>query len=141
VRLHSTAGFVILACAVIVVAAGQPPAQRTAPPSQKEGPADTAEEQDTRKDCLGCHGPFSKIVEATADYVAPSGEKTSPHKYIPHNSDIEDEIAECSHCHVVHPVDPPPAKGSIDLSKVTVQWCYKACHHQKNFNSCKKCHI
>jgi hypothetical protein len=140
-KIHSVAGMVILACAVILGATGWPSSQKTGPTSQEMTPASTQDAKDLKKECLGCHGPFAKIVEATAKFVAPSGEKTSPHKYIPHNSDIEEEIAECSECHPAHPVDPLPKKGSIDLSKVTVEWCYKACHHQKNFNSCKKCHI
>ena len=91
-------------------------------------------------ECLTCYGPFDKIIEATAKYVAPSGEKTSPHRYVPHDSKKEEDIPECTHCHTAHPLDPPPAHGSIDLSKVGVQWCYDACHHEKNFTSCKQCH-
>jgi hypothetical protein len=96
--------------------------------------------KDSGKECLRCHSPYDQIVEATAKYVAPSGEKTSPHKYVPHDSKIEDEIPECSHCHTAHPLDPPPAKGSMDRSKVGVEWCYKQCHHQKDLKSCKECH-
>ncbi len=92
------------------------------------------------KECLTCHAPYDKLIEATAKYVAPSGEKTSPHKYVPHNSKDEKEIPECTHCHAVHPVDPLPKKGSIDRSKLNVQWCYTACHHTKDLQSCKKCH-
>ena len=91
-------------------------------------------------ECLGCHGPFGEIIKATANYVAPSGEKTSPHRYVPHDSKKEEDIPECSHCHTAHPLDPLPAQGSIDLSKVGVQWCYDTCHHQKNFAPCQKCH-
>ena len=91
-------------------------------------------------ECLRCHGPFDKIIEASAKYVAPSGETTSPHRYVPHDSKEEEDIPECSHCHTAHPLDPLPAKGSIDLSKVGVQWCYGACHHEKDLTSCKKCH-
>jgi hypothetical protein len=90
--------------------------------------------------CLTCHGPFEKLAEATAKYVAPSGEKGTPHRYVPHNSKAADEIPECTKCHTAHPVDPPPAKGSIDVSKVTVKYCYDQCHHEKNLTSCKECH-
>ena len=93
----------------------------------------------TQKDCLDCHGPFNKLVEVTATYVAPSGEKTSPHRYVPHDSKLEKDIPECSRCHAAHPVSPLPAKGSIDLSKVNVEWCF-TCHHEKNLKSCKDCH-
>jgi hypothetical protein len=91
-------------------------------------------------ECLSCHAPYDKIVEATKNYVAPSGEKGSPHKYIPHDSKKVDEIPECSHCHTAHSLDPLPAKGSLDKSKVKVQWCYDECHHEKNLTSCKQCH-
>ena len=92
------------------------------------------------KECLTCHGPFDKLAEASAKYVAPSGEKGSPHRFVPHDSKKEGDIPECANCHKAHPVDPLPAKGSIDLSKVNVQWCYDTCHHEKNFEPCKKCH-
>ncbi len=92
------------------------------------------------KQCLECHGSFDKIIEASAKYVAPSGEKTSPHRYVPHDSKKAEDIPECSHCHAAHPLDPLPAQGSIDLSKVSVKRCYDACHHEKNLTSCKECH-
>ena len=38
---------------------------------------------DSRNECLGCHGPFGKLIEAGSKYVAPSGEKTSPHRFVP----------------------------------------------------------
>ena len=91
-------------------------------------------------ECLTCHGPFEKLVESSANYVAPSGEKGSPHRYVPHESKKEEDIPECTHCHKAHPLDPLPAQGSIDLSKVSVVWCYDQCHHEKNFTSCKECH-
>jgi hypothetical protein len=90
-------------------------------------------------DCLSCHGPFDKLIEVTAKYVAPSGEKTSPHRYVPHDSKLGKDVPECTHCHTAHPLSPLPASGSIDLSKVSVEWCY-TCHHEKNFTSCKECH-
>ncbi len=92
------------------------------------------------EECLDCHGSFDKLIEATAKYVAPSGEKTSPHRYVPHDSKRKEDIPKCSQCHTAHPLDPLPTPGSIDLSKVSVAWCYEACHHDKNFVSCKQCH-
>ncbi|HUP04982.1 MAG TPA: hypothetical protein VMU19_13395 [Bryobacteraceae bacterium] len=91
-------------------------------------------------ECLGCHGPFDKLAADTAKYVAPSGEKVSPHRYVPHDSKKEEDIPECTNCHKAHAPDAPPAAGSVDLTKVGVQWCYDACHHEKNFTSCKQCH-
>ena len=92
------------------------------------------------KECLACHGPFEKLIEASAKWVAPNGDKTSPHRYVPHDSKKDADIPDCTQCHTSHPIDPLPAKGSIDLSKVSVQWCYDACHHEKDFTPCKKCH-
>ena len=89
--------------------------------------------------CLDCHGPFDKLIETSAKYVAPSGEKTSPHRYVPHDSKQEKDIPDCSHCHTQHPLSPLPDKASIDLSKVSVEWCF-TCHHEKNLTSCKNCH-
>ena len=103
-----------------------------------------AEDQKAQKEqtalCLGCHAPFDKVVEASANWTMPTGEKVNPHRYVPHDSKLEDEISDCVHCHTVHPLDPLPAAKSIDLSKLNVQWCYQACHHEKNFQSCKDCH-
>lgn len=90
--------------------------------------------------CLDCHGPFDKLTEATAAWKAPSGEKTSPHRYVPHDSKKADDVPDCKNCHAEHAVSPPPATGSIDRSKITVDWCYKTCHHEKTFEPCKKCH-
>ena len=96
--------------------------------------------KDSDNVCLSCHGPFDELIEATADYVAPSEEKTSPHRYVPHNSKEVADIPECTQCHTAHPLDPLPESGSIDLSKVGVQWCYESCHHQQDLTSCKECH-
>jgi hypothetical protein len=89
--------------------------------------------------CLDCHGPFDKLAEATAAWKAPTGEKTSPHRYVPHTSKLADDVPDCTNCHTAHAL-PAPAAGSIDRSTVTVNWCYKTCHHEKTFEPCKKCH-
>ena len=83
--------------------------------------------------CLGCHGPFNKIIASSTNYVAPSGEKTSPHRYVPHDANAAVNIPECTNCHTAHSLSPLPTAGSIDLSKVGVGWCYVSCHHQNNF--------
>ncbi len=82
--------------------------------------------------CLACHGPFEKLVAATADYAWPNGEKTSPHRYLPHDSK---DIPECSNCHKPHPV---PLVSTEELPKPSVQWCYK-CHHRRVLQ-CGTCH-
>lgn len=108
--------------------------QAAASASQTQAPAVSKET------CLNCHGPFDKIIDASGSYVAPSGEKTSPHRYVPHDSKQEADIPECTNCHTVHSLDPLPVQGTVDLKKVGVQWCYEACHHEKNLTSCKECH-
>ena len=109
------------------------------PASAVAAPASAPAGGQTPTDCLHCHGPFDKLIAATASYVAATGEKTSPHRYVPHDSKLEKDIPACSQCHTAHPLSPLPAKGSIDLSKVKVEWCF-TCHHEKNFQSCKDCH-
>ncbi len=89
--------------------------------------------------CLNCHGPFVKLIVSTTNYVAASGEKISPHRYVPHDSKLQKDVPDCLHCHTAQSLTFLPAKGSIDLKKANVEWCY-SCHHEKNFQSCKDCH-
>lgn len=95
--------------------------------------------------CIRCH-PFDKVIAASASYVTKSGEKGNPHVYIgvdttnPHESKAEKNAPDCLKCHTTHSLAPLPAKGSIDLKALDVKWCYDACHHEKNFVPCKKCH-
>jgi hypothetical protein len=105
-----------------------------APPAQPGGPPATA----SKDACLNCHGPFDKLV-ASANYQAPSGEKVTPHRYVPHNAKEAKAIPECSNCHEPHPV-PPPASDLAALPKPDVQWCYTTCHHKNTFQLCKDCH-
>jgi hypothetical protein len=129
----------ILVCFFVFSARESTSAQNSGPaphPASAAGPAAAP----SKSECLSCHGPFDKLVEVSDKYTAPSGEKISPHRYVPHDSKKEEDIPECANCHVAHPLDPLPVPGSVDLSKVNVQWCYTACHHEKNFTSCKSCH-
>jgi hypothetical protein len=89
--------------------------------------------------CLNCHGPFEKLEAASPSYVAPSDEKITPHRYVPHNSKEEKSVPECGNCHQPHPVPPTPG-GLAAIAKPDVQWCYTTCHHENNFVTCKKCH-
>jgi predicted CXXCH cytochrome family protein len=85
--------------------------------------------------CLMCHGPFDKLISATADYKMTSGEeeiKSSPHRYVPHNSK---NITECSECHKPHPV---PLTSTEGLPKPNANWCY-LCHHE-GVLQCGTCH-
>jgi hypothetical protein len=87
--------------------------------------------------CLDCHGPFDDLAKSTAGYVAASGEKGTPHRYIPHVKKDPGAIPECSNCHQPHPVPPPSPTAA---PKASVDWCFSACHHDNNFKSCKECH-
>jgi hypothetical protein len=101
-------------------------------------PQDNAKKEDAKVDkakCLACHGSFDKLAENTAQYETPSGEKTSPHKYIPH-ADKKD-IPECTECHTPHPV---PIQDKEKVVKATVDFCYTSCHHAHNFQPCSTCH-
>ena len=85
--------------------------------------------------CLGCHGPFEKLIAATSDYKMQSGDqeiKSNPHRYVPHKSK---DIPECSNCHKPHPV---PLTSTEGLSKPKAQWCY-GCHHA-GVLECGICH-
>jgi len=131
--------FLILATATIVGEVGLLPSQAgaaTAPPPPQTAPSSPAVSKEV---CLDCHGPFDKLAFATAGYQASSGEKGTPHRYVPHSSREGKAIPGCANCHEPHPV-PPPSAGLKALPKGDVQWCYTACHHKNNFVSCKDCH-
>ena len=91
------------------------------------------------KACLKCH-PWDKVIAGSTGYATPEGDKVNPHIYVPHDSKAEADIPDCLKCHTAHAVSPMPKKGDIDLKKVSVKWCYDACHHEKNFVKCDKCH-
>ena len=84
--------------------------------------------------CLGCHGPFDKLISATANYNGweISGQVASPHRYVPHASK---DIPECSNCHKPHPV---PITSKKELPKANGDWCY-TCHHVRVLE-CGTCH-
>jgi hypothetical protein len=94
---------------------------------------------DSKDECLGCHD-YDKIADSTKDYVAPSGEKGTPHRYVPHDSKKREDIPECTKCHKAHALDPLPTKGSLDRTKIGFAYCYDRCHHEQNLTSCKQCH-
>ena len=107
----------------------------TKPATTATGPATAS----AASACARCH-PFDKVLAASAKYVSKKGEKVNPHIYVPHDSKEEKDLPDCLKCHTAHPLSPAPAKGSIDLTKMDVKWCYDACHHEKNFEPCNKCH-
>jgi hypothetical protein len=94
-----------------------------------------------RRACLDCHGPAEKFMAGSVVYQVPGGTKVKPHRYVPHDSKLADEVPDCTNCHTAHSLSPLPKAGSIDRSKLNVDWCYKACHHTKDFKSCKDCHV
>jgi hypothetical protein len=102
-------------------------------------PQDPQQDSIARDACLKCHGAFDKLVERTAKFVAPSGETTSPHKYVPHDSKEASALPRCENCHQAHPV-PPTVSDLAALPKPNVEWCYSKCHHTKDFTPCKTCH-
>jgi hypothetical protein len=109
-------------------AAGSSPASLAVPVASESAP------------CLVCHGPFDRLIEITKSYMAPSYERTSPHRFIPHDQPAAENIPDCTHCHSEHALSPLPASGTIDVTKVEISWCYAACHHKANFTPCRSCH-
>ena len=86
------------------------------------------------ENCLNCHGPFDTLASQTGNYVMPSGEKTTPHRYVPHDGT---KVPNCSICHMAHGL---PFKKNDKAPKANVDFCYANCHHTSNFRSCKDCH-
>ena len=127
----------VLLCACILAlvapaggsACAQTAASPPAPAATLPAAAPTAGSQAV---CLGCHGPYEKIIAATANYYMPSGETMSPHRYVPHKST---NIPDCKNCHQAHPI-PPASKASVPTP--STDWCYK-CHHA-NVLECGTCH-
>lgn len=107
-------------------------------------PANPIAAATTKTVCLTCH-PFDRLA-ATANFDT-GIRKISPHRYAdpnsadyPHAETRIDAIPECTNCHTPHSLTALPAPGSIDLSMVTVNWCYDTCHHVNNFQMCANCH-
>jgi hypothetical protein len=94
------------------------------------------EKQTVAQKCLACHGSFDKLAEKTASYKAPSGETTTPHRYVPHAE--KKDIPECIECHIPHPT-PLEDKSKIVIPD-KLNYCYSGCHHASNLQPCKNCH-
>ncbi len=90
--------------------------------------------------CLGCH-VWADVMKKSADYTSPDGVKVNPHTFIdtsaskPHSTGKG--IPDCTNCHTAHPLPPPPAS---QIPKGDVEYCFSACHHQRNFTPCTQCH-
>lgn len=130
--------FLFIIAAMIILGGFADPAE-AATAAQSGAPKPAAPSTAVPKEtCLDCHGPFDKLATASARFVASSGEKITPHRFVPHNSKDAKAIPACDNCHVKHPL-PPTATAIAALPKPDVQWCY-TCHHKNNFVSCKECH-
>jgi hypothetical protein len=118
----------------LLLSGSSPAAPPTAPTKSLSSTATTASTAagSSKNACLGCHGPFDKLTSATANYTFSLGERTSPHRYVPHNSK---DIPECSECHKPHPL---PLTSKEGLPKANVESCY-TCHHEKVLQ-CGTCH-
>jgi hypothetical protein len=104
-------------------------------PAPKEADKKEAPKPEAQK-CLDCHKSFDKIAADTADYTTPSGETTTPHRYIPHAE--KKDIPECTECHKPHPV---PLKSKEEAVKPdNIDFCYSSCHHAHNLQPCNSCH-
>jgi hypothetical protein len=115
--------------APVILAEGPGPKAQSQPPAASTGGGNTSGQ------CLTCHGPFGKLTSAPPFFVAPSGEKINPHRYVPH--DLKD-IPDCVSCHKPHSAEPTAAELAA-LPKPTVESCFE-CHHKRNFVSCQECH-
>ena len=142
-RLVCVASFLfVLAVCLGCFASGSGRASVTSPASGAAATESHPPQTGAGKDvCLGCHGPFDELIERTAKYVAPSGETTSPHRYLPHKETAKEarSLPDCGNCHQTHPVPPAPSDLAA-LPKPKVEWCYKKCHHTKDFTPCMTCH-
>jgi hypothetical protein len=103
------------------------------------GPTKAATVDSSKTACLACHGPYDALISATANYNGwVNGEKTSPHRYEPHDSKNVKDIPECRNCHrKPHPL-PPTASDIAAMDKPDNKFCY-SCHHRKVLQ-CWTCH-
>ena len=148
IRLHWLAIGLLLVFTLALAGCAQPstsqepsPALPTTPtsPSSTSSPAAPNVSSDS---CLGCHGPYEKVVQASANYTIPdgSGSIVNPHTMIDISSSKRHNTGKgvpgCSNCHKPHP---QPLAPSQDVPKANVEFCY-SCHHQRNFMPCSQCH-
>src|SRR3990172_121562 len=80
-------GLVAVACEPKTPAAAAPRATptppRTPPPTPTPSPTlPPANPNASSAFCLGCHGPYEKVVQASANYSTQDGTKVNPHTTI-----------------------------------------------------------
>jgi hypothetical protein len=121
------------------VPAGSPtaPSGATATPAAPLPPSGSAT-------CLACHGPYAKVVAASAGYKTSDGKSVNPHTTVDQSKPkVSAHLPgtgappECFMCHEPHPLVAAPV---VDLSTVTVKYCFVLCHHERDFRPCKECH-
>ena len=109
---------------------------KTSPPTAS-APAPAAAPANGAATCLGCHGPYEKVVKASENYALPDGTKINPHTAMDPNATkphpYEKRVFECTNCHQVHPFPPK------DVPKPNVEYCF-SCHHERNVTNCSQCH-
>lgn len=102
--------------------------------SQDSAPG--TEKKTVAQKCLACHGSFDTLAEKTANFKVPSGETSTPHRYVPHAE--KTDIPECTECHLPHPV--PLEDKSKVVKPDNITYCFTSCHHASNLQPCKSCH-
>jgi hypothetical protein len=135
---HVLSVFLCLSAAAALFFAHVIPLPAQAAAASSGGQTAPSASASSKEACLNCHAPFEKLV-GNVNYQAPSGEKITPHRYVPHGPKDTKAIPECSNCHEPHPVPPKQSALSL-LPKPDVQWCYTTCHHKNTFQLCKDCH-
>ncbi len=126
-----------------IAACGGPQTKTTPPKSTTQAttattPASTAPvSSDT---CLACHGPYDKVVQASAKYTTVDGAPVNPHTTIDISADNPHSTGkgtpDCGKCHQSHPV---PLASPADVPAPKLDYCF-SCHHEHNFTPCKQCH-
>lgn len=91
--------------------------------------------------CLGCHGPYEKLIASSVQFVTEKGETVNPHttvdKSILKVHESGKGILNCTTCHQPHP---QPLTSVKDVAPANVDYCFLQCHHQDNFTPCSACH-
>jgi hypothetical protein len=94
--------------------------------------------------CFACHGPFEKIVARTVAYKTASGEAVNPHTTVDRSQPKVQAhlpgtgiVVDCLFCHTSHELVAAP---KVDLTAVSLNYCFIGCHHEKDFKPCKDCH-
>lgn len=138
----ATSLLLIIALASFAYAQSPAKSKQTSAPTAKQLPAVPVTKAVTNEYCLGCHGPYEKVFNASANYTFYDGSKINPHITVdpaaskPHASGKG--ILECAKCHELHPIPITPTAAK-NLPRAELKYCF-GCHHTGGFTSCNKCH-